>query len=174
MSITVYVDNHFDQPSKEEKVWLTDLYPFMTEEYFAMHINDGYTKYDESEKRHYEIKTVIENEFPTVSIGQSKANVIMSLLGLNSTSGSLCKKEIPRLKRACMMLMNTSQTLMNSEIHETRTYAKRNPGDSVVPLKPFPKMIDMGVSVEQMKRTISELFDVLNFAQAKDKGIYWG
>lgn len=154
MSVTVYVDGWHEQPHRDEKVYVSDRYPFLTPEECDFH---RYQK--DADGRHYEIDRIYENPFPEMHMANGNWKGLAVALGIDNEEnvGAVSNSQIPDLIRKCILLPNSSSRCVKAS---RQGYQSK-------------KIIDFGTTPGYVREKAERLLSILNFAQSINKGVYW-
>lgn len=155
MSVTVYVDGWDEQPSQEQKVYVAERYPYMSDEDFAFF---GYQR--DEDGRYFEIERVYDDPFPEMNLSNGNWRDLAVALGIDNgeSVGAVAFVDLPDLIRQCLLLTNSQKKCIQAARPGSR---KGN-------------LIDFGTTEYFVREKAQRLLSIITFAQSKKKGVYWG
>lgn len=153
MSITFYVEDWHKQPSSQIKVYMDEEYG-LEESYFE----DDPCIQKDSDGRYFEMRTVYENPFPELNLGNLNAKLLLNALGYQFYyHASFPVEQLSEVINNCMKLINNENKMV---ANERPSFQEGN-------------IISMGVTSPYIFEKTQILMDLLVFAKINNKSVYW-
>lgn len=125
-----------------------------------------------------------EYDVPHMNVSNANAALILQMIGKYSsdedgTVGIIKNKEIPEIKRKLLILKNKEDeahtyTKPSEETKGKKTsYIDKTGGTPEIKTRGGATMIDMGVNIDQVRRYIDRLLEILSYAQSKGWDVSW-
>ena len=127
-------------------------------------------------------ETETSSEAPELNVSNRNAGIILDMLGIQyEYAGDISPEQIPDLKKRLIKIKNQSDG-MSKHTKDTKTSQKdlgmkrSTDDDGVTRIEPQKgaKMIDVGVSDEQVDRYYNAIMGILDYAQKNKMEIVWG
>lgn len=157
MSINVYVNDWNKQPKSEQKVYIADENPNLSQEDLEFMCWDT-NFYKRDEKGIYELRTVYENPFPELNFSNHNFELLFNALDYQfDYCGYFPFDQLPEVNRKIIKLINTGYIKNASDSHEREG-----------------NFIHVGQSIIQARRKYNDILSLIQFAIQNNKSIYWG
>ena len=157
MSITIYVQDWNKQPSTQQKTYIKDSFPDITEEEINIYfpLQHGYQK---DENGVYEMETVYQNPFPELNYSNHNFQLLLETLDYQfDYSGEFPVEQLQEVNSKLIRVIN-SQRINNA----TDTSYQNN------------NLIHLGQDIDAVKRKYNEILNIIQFAIKNNKSVYWG
>lgn len=163
MTVTLYVDGWYEQPSSVEVVDAREQFPEFDERDF---INFEFPK--NSEGIPVSVETVFANPFPEITLSGSSWSSLVRLLCLDKDTGGdvLSLKEVAYLSGKIKSILSKKRVLKRS-LETDRLSFQAFIAQVVTPKDPHP-------DEAYIRAKLKELYLLLQFAQKQKRSVYWG
>lgn len=118
---------------------------------------------------------------PEMNLANRNARVLLNLLGLeDDDAGTIWHKELPELRRHIVKVLNSDNIRKaaiepfekGGEITDKRS-VKGDDGVTKIVTRRSPKMIDAGLSEQQIERYFKDVLEIIDFAQKNNYNVGW-
>lgn len=150
MSVTIYVQDWQLQPATKQRVYMKDLYPNLIPEDFPV------IRYPRDEYGHvYDEVIVYSDAFPEINMSNAAWADLVPALGISGNE--LQPDEQHDVIRNCCFLINSKRRI--SKVIRP-THIERN-------------FYYYGTSFDEVLRRVTQLMNLLRFANDMNKVVYW-
>lgn len=118
---------------------------------------------------------------PEMNLANRNAHMLLDLLGIEfDHAGTIWNKDLPKLRRHIIKVLN-SDNMRKAVIKPSETggdiidkrAVKGDNGVSQIVTRRSPKMIDSGVSEQQIERYFKDVLELIVFAQRNNYNVGW-
>lgn len=120
-------------------------------------------------------KTITETEynFPSLGVSNTNAEIVCDIIGVECDShGWISPEQIPNVLRHLIYAKNKSNANFTRDATDTQDTIVDRSGD-IPMIRKTARMIDAGVSPDQVMRYIDKMIDICKWAQANNCGLSW-
>lgn len=149
--------NHSDYP--EEKVFMSDLYPELDEEYFKL---DGFCSFDEDSQRHYQLERVIDFK-QSRDFSYANFYLVLDLVDRNIRIATQADGGYYSINHADIQVFRKKVFLALNKVNE----------DQAVESSQHGNFYDGGASMEYIQKALTDMLEIVDQAYKKNLNIFW-
>lgn len=149
--------NHNDYP--QQKVFMSDLYPDLDEEYFKM---EGYCPFDEETQRHYQMERVIDFK-QSCDFSYANFYLVLDLVDRNIRIATQADGGYYSIDHADIQIFRKKVFIALNKVNEDNAVKPTQDGN----------FYDCGASVDYIQAALTEMLEIIDQAYKKNLNVFW-